>query len=103
MSDRLELSTLIQGLRAELARSWQEGERSAIGFEVGPVDVEVTVQAERSADVRAGIRFWVAEAGAGGSRTSTDTQRILLTLTPRDKRDPSQPLRIAGTEVTDEE
>jgi len=42
-------------------------------------------------------KFWVLSAEAEAGRTRTNTQRVTFSLTPRDRRDPSRPLLIAGS------
>jgi hypothetical protein len=103
MSEGIELSTLIKRLRHEIEISWWEGQNSAVAFEVGPVEVEVNTQLQKDGKAEFGVRFYVVSAGAGGAVSSTDTQRIRLTLTPRDRRDPTRPLRIAGKVKDNEE
>jgi hypothetical protein len=103
MSDQIELSTLIKRLRHEIETAWLEGQHSAVGFEVGPVEVEVNTQLQKDGNAEFGVRFLVVSVGGGGKLSTTDTQRIKLILTPRDRRDPTQPLRIAGTVEDDEE
>lgn len=98
MADRIELSDLLSSLRAEINRSWGQGQYDVVGFEAGPVDVEVTTEIEVvqfKGKVQA--KFWVLEAGVEAGRTRTTTQRIKLSLIPRDRRDPTRPLLIAGT------
>ena len=97
MGDDLELSTVIKRLRHEIETAWREGQESAIAFEVGPVEIEVNTQLQKDGKAEFGVKFLVVSAGGGGGLSTTDTQRIKLTLTPRDRRDPTQPLRIAGT------
>jgi hypothetical protein len=101
--NRLELAALIRGLRAEIAQAWQEGQSSEIGFEAGPAEIEVTVHAEKSATAKGGVKFWVVTADAGGSLARGTTQRVKLSLTPRDRGNPSRPLYIAGEAVGDED
>ena len=96
MGDEIELSTLIKRLRHEIETAWWEGRQSTIAFEVGPVEVEVNTQLEKDAKAEFGVKFLVVNAGGGGGLSTTDTQRIKLTLIPRDRRDPTKPLRIAG-------
>jgi Trypsin-co-occurring domain 2 len=96
MGDEIELSTLIKRLRHEIETTWWEGQTSAIVFEVGSVEVEVNTQLQKDGKAEFGVKFLVVSAGGGGGLSTTDTQRIKLTLTPRDRRDPTQPLRIAG-------
>ena len=96
MGDEIELSTLIKRLRHEIETAWREGQTSAVAFEVGPVEVEVNTQVQKDGKAEFGVKVLVVTVGGGAGLSTTDTQRIKLTLTPRDRRDPTQPLRISG-------
>lgn len=82
MSGGIELAALIGALRVELQTAINEGRDSELRFQVGPVELELSVAIENSVDAKAGVKFWVIEAGGGGSRANTQTQRIMVTLTP---------------------
>jgi len=62
----IESSELISELRRELAVALPAGEEEALRFEAAPVDLEVTVAAERGGSATGRVRFWVVEAGAAG-------------------------------------
>jgi hypothetical protein len=98
MADRIELADLVMALRSEINRAWSEGQYDVVGFEAGPIEVELTTEVE-VVQVKGKVtaKFWVLEAGAEAGRTRTTTQRIALSLTPKDRRDPSRPLLISGT------
>jgi len=98
MGDRIELADLVMSLRSEINRAWSQGQYDVVGFEAGPVEVELTTEVEVvQAAGKVTARFWVLEVGAEAGRTRTATQRITFSLTPRDRRDPSRPLLISGT------
>ena len=98
MADRIELADLVTSLRSEINRAWSEGQYDVVGFEAGPIEVELTTEVE-VVEVKGKVtaKFWVLEVGAEAGRTRTTTQRITFSLTPRDRRDPSRPLLISGT------
>ncbi|GII96171.1 trypco2 family protein [Sinosporangium siamense] len=79
----IELSEVIRGLRQELEEAIAEGEGKDLRFEVGPVEVEVTVAVTREAKAGAKVKFWVVEANAEGKLGDVRTQRVMLTLEPR--------------------
>jgi hypothetical protein len=79
---RLELAEVIRDLRDEVERAVVAGAGEALRFELGPIELEVTVGLERSGAAGAKVRFIVAELGASGTLSATDTQRIKLVLTP---------------------
>jgi hypothetical protein len=79
----IELAAVIRDLRAELEAAVAAADGAGLRFELGPVELEVTVTVERSATAGAKVRFWVVQAGADGKAGTIGTQRIKLTLTPR--------------------
>lgn len=79
----VELAELIGQLRAELSAAIRAGEGSDLRFELGPVELELTVSVDKEAKPGAKVRFWVVELGADGKKASSTTQRIKLTLDPR--------------------
>lgn len=102
-TDRIKLSSVISSLRGEINKAWQEGQYDAVGFEAGPIEVELTTEIE-VVEIKGKIsaKFWVLDAEAESGRTKTSTQRIAFSLTPKDRRDPSKPLLIAGNATTGE-
>jgi hypothetical protein len=79
----LKLADVIEQLRAELTLALAAGQDQALRFEVGPVQLELTVAVESEAGGKGGIRFWVLELGAEGRRQAADTQTLRLTLEPK--------------------
>jgi hypothetical protein len=75
------LADFIGALRAEL-RTAALAKDPQLQFNVGPVTVELTLMTHHEGGGRAGIRFWVVEAGASASVTSESTQKVTLALTP---------------------
>jgi hypothetical protein len=98
VTDRIELADLVASLRAEINRAWGEGIYDAVGFEAGPIEMELTTEVEVvQAEGKVAAKFWVLSVEGKAGRTRTNTQRITFALTPRDRRDPSRPLLISGT------
>lgn len=79
----IELASVIQDLRSELERAVVAGTGQVLRFELGPIELEVTLGIERSAEADAKVKFWVVEMGARGAVDTTNTQRVKLVLTPR--------------------
>jgi hypothetical protein len=79
----IELSDVIADLRAELDAARRAGAGEDLRFELGPVELEVSVAVQKDAGGGAKVKFWVVELGADGKVSSTATQRIKLTLHPR--------------------
>jgi hypothetical protein len=88
----MELAEVIRDLREELERAIVTGEGEALRFELGPVELEVSVAIEAGAQAGAKARFWVVELGAQGTADRTSTQRIKLVLSPRLGPDGAAPL-----------
>jgi hypothetical protein len=101
MVERVELAQVIGQLRRELSAAMREGEGEDLRFELGPVELELTVAVSREAGPNAKVRFWVIELGADGKVASQATQRITLTLDPRRRGVEGKPL-IAGPEQAGE-
>jgi hypothetical protein len=105
----LELASVVRQLRAELNEAMDEAEGERLRFELGPVELSLTVTVGREATPGAKIRFWVIEAGAGAKVSREAVQDIKLVLTPRDLEaplgpdgKPASPL-ISGTQAPGED
>lgn len=80
----IELSQVIRDLRAELNAAVADLDpREELLFEVGPIELEMTVAISREASAGAKVRFWVVEGDGGGRLGQATTQRITLSLEPR--------------------
>jgi hypothetical protein len=102
VSRGIELAEFVAQLRAELTRAISEGEDQAIKFDCGPIELELEVAAERSADAGARVRFWVVDADASAKVGAKKTQRITMTLTPHAAGAPLEQLSISGDSVPGE-
>jgi Trypsin-co-occurring domain 2 len=65
MVERVELAQVIGQLRRELSVAMREGEGEDLRFELGPVELELTVGVSKEAGPNAKVRFWVVELGGG--------------------------------------
>lgn len=79
----LELAELIENLRAELSKARQGSKDEDLRFEVGPVELELSVVVSKEGGPSAKVKFLVVEVGAEAKAASAATQRMKLTLTPR--------------------
>jgi len=98
----VELAELVGQLRAELTIAMQVGEDADLRFELGPVELELTVAVDKEAKAGAKVRFWVVEAGADGKVGSSSTQKIKLKLDPRVASQPGRQPLISGDEDSGE-
>lgn len=96
MSGTVELATVIGQLREELGKAAQAGEGEEFRFEVGPIELELTVAVSKEAGPNAKVKFWVVELGSDSKLTSTNTQRIKLTLDLRRAGEPDERPMISG-------
>jgi hypothetical protein len=93
----IELSDMISELRRELYRAISAGTDERLRFELGPVEVEVTVGLDSKGTAGAKVRFWVVELGGDGELARSSLQRIKLTLEPRLAGSTARP-EISGAE-----
>ncbi len=98
----LNLAEVIADLRNELVAAMQAAEGESLQFELGPVDVELTVAIAKEAKPGAKVKFWVVEAGAEARIAATSTQKITLRLNPRDLARGGRPPSISGESLPDE-
>ncbi|WP_066950562.1 trypco2 family protein [Streptomyces lushanensis] len=100
----VELAEVIGQLRAELTEAMRQGENAGLRFELGPVELELTVSVDKEAGPGAKVRFWVVELGADAKVARNSTQRITLTLDPRraGEEPDRRPVLITGAEVDGE-
>ena len=79
----IELSDVIRDLRSQLEKAVAAGDGAALRFDLGDIELELSVAVEKRQEGRAGVRFWVMELGGTADLQHTDTQRIKITLRPR--------------------
>lgn len=82
---RLGLAESIGSLRRELAEAIAAGADEDLQFEVGEIELELTVTAERSREGSGGVQFWVVNASGGLATSSATTHTVKIPLTPRPK------------------
>ncbi|RLK61868.1 trypco2 family protein [Actinokineospora cianjurensis] len=79
---RMDLVELVGHLREQLAEAMTAGAGADLRFEVGAVEVEVSVVVEREAKAGGKAKFWVVEVGTDAKVARHHTQRVKLSLTP---------------------
>ncbi len=87
----IELASVVRQLRAELNEALADAEGERLRFELGTVQVSLTVTVGRDATPGAKVRFWVIEAGAEARVSREAVQEIRLVLTPIDTQAPAGP------------
>ncbi len=93
----IELADVIRDLREELERAVVAAEGEALRFELGTIELEVSVALERTGHAEAKVRFWVVESGAEAAVGATSTQRITLALKPTLRGSGTGPLVSGST------
>ncbi|WP_220503620.1 trypco2 family protein [Microbispora sp. H13382] len=93
------LAEWLEQLRTELGTASVAGKDQDIRFELGPIDLEVEVTATQERGGKGGIKLWVLNGDASKKRTSGTTQRIKISLTPRQADGASLQVsdRVTGT------
>lgn len=102
MSEPAELVQVVSQLRQDLTDAMRSGADAELAFELGPVELELTVAVEKQAGPNAKVRLWVLEAGASGKVGSTSTHRVKLTMEPRIRGQLDQRPFISGSSAPDE-
>ncbi|MCO5968703.1 trypco2 family protein [Actinoallomurus soli] len=93
--DDMELAEAVRAVRDELLRAATQGAGSEVSFEVGPIDLEFSVELRRDTQTRGGIRAYIVSAEANAGKSQVRTHRVSLSLTPRRTAD-GGPLLIAA-------
>jgi len=91
----VELSEVVRQLRVELEQAIEASAGQGLRFELGTVELELTVAIEVSGQAGAKLRFWVVETDTQGKTGRVSTQRIKLVLSPRMDESGRSPL-ISG-------
>lgn len=93
----------IERLRAELEAALAAGVGRRVQFGVGDVTLTVSVVAGRTRDASGKLRWWLVEAGGGGSKTSQNVQTLVLTLRPQlvDERGVRSDLYVAADDFNE--
>ena len=87
----VELASVVRQLRAELNEALAGAQGERLRFELGPVQVALSVTVGRDATPGAKVRFWVIKAGADARVSREAVQEITLVLTPVDTQAPPGP------------
>lgn len=82
MAKGITLSEMIEQLRDELTLSKCKGTGQQIRFEPLEVTVETNVTVTRKGKGKAGLKFWVVDAGGELEAGTSRVQKIVLKLRP---------------------
>lgn len=78
----IPLASAIRALRDELQAAVRAGKDQELRFALGPVELELQVEAASEGGGEAGIKFGLVSVGAKGGRSSGTTHTVRLSLTP---------------------
>ena len=92
----VELAEFVDALRDQI-RLAQAGADPALPIEVGPVTLEFTVTTRREGTGKAGVKFWVVDAGVSAKLGNESTQKVTMQLIPH-APDGQGPARIRDRE-----
>ncbi|MFF4751468.1 trypco2 family protein [Streptomyces sp. NPDC002514] len=98
----IELASVIRDLREELQQAVVAAQGETLRFELGTIELELSVTLERTGHAEARVRFWVVESGADATVNSTSTQLVKLTLQPTLQGSPDRPF-VVGRADPDEQ
>jgi hypothetical protein len=79
-SDVISVAAFIEELRQELTYAIATDRDHQLRFDLGPVEVELSVAVSRRADGAGGVGLWVIPVG--GEQKSPSAHKITLNLTP---------------------
>lgn len=84
MSDLIAggLAETIRALRTELIAAMEIGQDERLHFQLGPVQLEITLAITREGGADAGIRFGVVSFGTKGNLSDATTHHLSLSLQP---------------------
>lgn len=79
----IELTTVVKELRSQLTKAVDEALDEEIRFELGPIELELSVVVTQEDNVSGKIHFWIIGVDGNSKDTASSTQRIKLTLQPK--------------------
>jgi Trypsin-co-occurring domain 2 len=80
----IELAAAVRAIRDQLMDAATAGAAESMRFEVGPIEMEFSVELRREAGAKGGVKAWLVNADAEARAARTRTHRIAFTLTPKD-------------------
>ncbi|MFD4114700.1 trypco2 family protein [Streptomyces niveus] len=98
MAEEIGIAEAVEHLRAELVAA---AAGSGVGprFEVGPVELEFSLEMRREGKGKTGVKAWVVSADVEASVSKASVHRVKLVLTPHETD--GTPYRV-NTERPDE-
>jgi hypothetical protein len=79
------LAAAIKLVRSELQQAMEDGQSSPLAFTAGPVQLEFEIVFTKGKEGGGGIQAWVVSADFKGSKSTSTTNRMSISLTPIDR------------------
>ncbi|MEV0610963.1 trypco2 family protein [Polymorphospora rubra] len=79
----IELADAVAAVREELLEAAGRGTGQEVGFVVGPIELEFTVELRADAKAKTGFKAWVLTADVEAGVARGRTHRVMVTLTPK--------------------
>ncbi|WP_329581144.1 hypothetical protein OG500_17165 [Kitasatospora sp. NBC_01250] len=80
----IELAEAVEAVRRQLVSAAERAEGERFQFEVGTVELEFDVELRREVKAAGRVRAWVLSGQAEAAAGRTRTQRVTVSLTPKD-------------------
>ncbi|MDT0448558.1 trypco2 family protein [Streptomyces hesseae] len=79
----IELAAAVAALRDELTAAVARGSEQEIKFQVGPIELEFTVELRQDVKAKAGFKAWVVSGDGEAGLARSRTHRVTVALTPK--------------------
>ncbi|MDH6116773.1 trypco2 family protein [Kitasatospora sp. GAS204B] len=102
MDDRfadIELAEAIEAIRRQLVAAAERAAGERFQFEVGPVELEFSVELRRDVTAKGGVKAWVLHADAAAGAGRTRSHKITVSLTPRDSQSPDGHVLVGNPDL----
>jgi hypothetical protein len=83
----LELAEVVQRLREEVEHAVERGRDKKLKFDLEEVQLELQVAVTREGSGKTGFKLWVVDAEVGAKLAQTQTQKVVLKLKPRGRKE----------------
>jgi hypothetical protein len=80
----IDLAVAVTAIRDQIMAAVASGAGERVKFEVGPIELEFSVELRHDASAKAGVRAWVFSAGVATAESASQIHKVSLTLTPKD-------------------
>ncbi|WP_199545680.1 trypco2 family protein [Streptomyces sp. N35] len=96
----LELTTVVDAIREQLAQSMERSVGQRIQFELGDIELEFAVTVTEDDRREGGVKVWVVGAGASRGSSTASEHRVRLVLKPKDTQNGGRPPHVLDPSVS---